>query len=121
MNLLDNILLGIALAAALTILWLGLANAHLRADLAEARGGMTACQMANDEFRQKTEQQNRTVLALQSQTEALRHKAASAAQALEKTAAGYEDAAQKLAREKAEGDDCRATSALIDRVVEAMR
>jgi hypothetical protein len=121
MNLLDRILLGIgaglALVIAIVIIWLSFANAHLRAELAEAHAADTACQMANDDFRSKTEQQNQAIALLNTESAARERRAAEAEQAAQKTVERYQSDAAKLAKLKSSGDDCKAAAALLDRYI----
>lgn len=119
MNPLNKILLGlgagVALIIAAVIVWLSLANAHLQAALAEAHANNTACQMANDEFRLKAQQQNKAIEALKAEADERTARAAKAVREAQKTAAFYQADAARLARQKASGEDCQAAAALFDR------
>lgn len=118
MNPVNKILLGvgagIVLVVAFVTMWLTLANAHLKVQLAEARADMGTCESANDDFRQKTEMQNRIIgewknqdQARQKQMEILKH-------AAQKKSANLDQNATKLSYAKPSGDDCKAVEALMN-------
>lgn len=121
MNPLDKILLGIgaalALAVTVGIVTLVLINAHLRVELAEAQANDSACKVANDDFRQKTEQQDQAIADLRTAGEAHARQAEASLQAAEKTAATYQSDAARLAKQTASGDDCKAAARLFDAYV----
>lgn len=116
MNPLNKILwgvgAGIVLFITIIIIWLSLAKAHLEVQLAHAEASNTSCQLANDEFRQTTEQQNHAI-------ELLRHPKVAQPVATKKT--GHDDYREWLQRQKPSGDACQAASALIDQAVARMK
>lgn len=118
MSLLDKIMFGtgaaILLFIAIFIMWLLIANAHLRAKLAEANANGTACHLVNDEFRQKLEQQNQAVLALRNESAARAKKALEAEQKALGTATQLQKHAAHLAQQKSSGDDCKEAAKLLD-------
>jgi cell division protein FtsL len=124
MNPINKILLGIgivvALAIAIVIVWLSLANAHLHTELAEANATATACEITNDDFRQKTEAQNQAIAQLKAASEVRERNAAAAVLAAQKTAAGFQADADRLARQKLSGDagdDCKAATDLLNHYI----
>jgi hypothetical protein len=125
MNLIDKILFGagaiVALVIAVIIVWLCLANAHLRADLAEARVNTTACRLANGDFRQQALRQDAAIAALRLEGAARAKRAAAASAVAEKTAAGFQADASRLAGQKAGGEDCRAATALLDHYIAGLK
>lgn len=118
MNPVSKILLGIgavvALAVAIIIVWLSLANAHLRAELAETRVNVTACEIANDDFRQKTEKQNQTITQMKTDGAERERAGRIAVQNARKSAAGFQSDAGRIAKQKSSGDDCKAAAALLN-------
>jgi hypothetical protein len=125
MSLINKLFLGIGAAivliVAIVVVWLCLANAHLEAKLAEATANKIACQLANDDFRQKTEQQNQAIAALQKQGADQQAAAAIASREAEKRAAVFQNDAARLAQQKNSGDDCMAAAALLDQYVAGLR
>ena len=121
MNPLNKILLGIgaaiALIIAIVIIWLCFINAHLRVQLAEAQANDTACQITNDDFRRKAEQQDQAIASLKTISAAAAHRADEAVKAAEKKAAAFQADADRLKRQKSSGDDCKAAADLLDHYV----
>jgi len=119
MNPLNKILLGIGgaitLIIAIVIIWLCFANAHLRVQLAEAQANDTACQITNDDFRRKAEQQNQAIALLKTAGTAEARRAEEAVKAAEKKAAAFQADADRLKRQKSSGNDCKAAADLVDR------
>ena len=118
MNPLNKILLGAGVAVVVTIIatfvWLSLANAHLRAQLAEAVANGTACHFANNDFAARITEQNRAVATLQSESSAREKSAQVAMRAAEKTAQGYLLAAVKIRKTTVRGDNCRAAEDIVN-------
>ncbi len=116
MNPLNKILLGIGAFVALVIIvafvWLSLANAHLKTQLAQSQSLGTACIIANRDFASKTTQQNKAVVALQKAGLAREKKAQRAAFEAQRTVRAYTLAADKLRKLKITGDQCVAAQNL---------
>jgi hypothetical protein len=125
MNPFDKILLGvgaaIALVVAIAIVWLSFANAHLHAALAIAQANVTACQITNDDFRQKAEKQDQAIAALQNESAARAKRASEAEQAAQKTAAPFQAEADRLAGRKNAGDDCKAAADLLNHFIAGIK
>jgi hypothetical protein len=125
MSLIDKIILGIgaalALAVMICVLWLIVANAHLKTQLAQAQANDTACHLANDEFTAQIARQNQAVEKLRIASEAREKRAQEAALDAQKTARGYLAAAAKLAKAGAGGDACRSANKLLDSYLGATR
>lgn len=121
MNPINKILLGAGAGAVLAIagviMWLSLANAHLRVELAEAQKSISTYEVVNDEFRQKTELQNRAVEMLKSENLAQKRLAASSKQ----QAKIFRAKAAKILVSKPGGDDCTAASELFDRYITGLK
>ncbi len=119
MTLLSKILLGAASAVLLILIstvgvfWV--ANARLRADLAEARSAESLCRVANLDFADKVAAQNRAVDAIRSESKAEILKAQMAQAAAEKVAAAHGAAAQKLLARQDKG--CAAAEAAVNAYV----
>ncbi|MBV8061636.1 MAG: hypothetical protein JO126_04625 [Alphaproteobacteria bacterium] len=113
-----NGILGIIAAAVMLILvtsiiWLLLANAHLRAQIATLQGHISACTIANQDMRDKVSQQN---AAIQSWRHAETERAARAAQNLrqaQKRAAVWMRQADAWLKIQVTGDDCIAAQKLV--------
>jgi hypothetical protein len=118
MNLVNKILLGVGAALALviviTFIWLSLANAHLKAQLAETQANSTACHLANGEFIAKVAQQNKAVEQLRIAGAAQTKRAQEAVIFAQKIARIYLRAAEKLRKAKPHGDACQATDTIIN-------
>ncbi len=118
MNPVNKILLGIGAVVALVIagviIWLTLANAHLKTQLAQSQGEATACHMANAEFAAKAAEQNRAVAALAAESAAREKNAKDAAQTAQKTAQGFLADANRLSAKQSSGDDCKAADGLFN-------
>jgi hypothetical protein len=125
MNLLDKIFLGvgagIALTVAIAIVWLSLANAHLRVSLAEAQENAAACQLANDDFREQAGKQDRAMAVLKAEDEARTRRVQQAEQTAQKSAAKDRADTDRLERQKSSGDDCKSAAALLDRYIAGMK
>ena len=119
MNPVNKILLGIGAAAgliiAVVIVWLSLANAHLKTELAQTEANNTACHLANDEFVTQVAIQNKAVDLLKTQSLAREKRAQAAARQTEKEAHSYFLLAAEMAKNKKQGDACHAAQALFDR------
>lgn len=122
MTPINKILFGIGAAIvliiAVTIIWLSLANAHLKTQLAQAQANGTACHLANDEFSATVAKQNKAVERLRSNGVALEKQAKASALAARKTADAYLASADKLRKLKPRGDACKAVENLFDRYLE---
>ena len=125
MNPLDKIFIGlgagILLLITIVIIWLNIANAHLRAELAVANANGTTCHLANDEFQQKVEQQNQAIAVLQNDSALRARHAAEAEQAAAKMAALYQKDAARLTRQKSSGNACAATAALLNSYIAGLK
>lgn len=125
MNPLDKIFIGIGagilLIVTVVIIWLSIANAHLRAELADANANGTACHIVNDEFQQKADQQNQAITILQNDSALRARRAAEAEQAAAKTAALYQKDVARLTRKKSSGDQCAATADLLKRYIAGLK
>ncbi len=114
----NNILIGlgaaVALIIAVVIMWLSIANAHLKAELATAESNNSTCHIVNDNFKTEVEKQNAAVKALQTEAAARALQSAEAEKAAAATAAHYTRAAAALMKRKAAGDECHAAKGLID-------
>ena len=125
MNLLNKILLGAGFFAAAAIVgafvWLSLANAHLKIQLAEAVANGTACQFANNDFVARVAEQNRAVVVLQAKSAAREKSAQEEMHAAQKTAQGYLVAAEKIRKMKVRGDKCRAAEDIVNAYIGGTR
>ncbi|MGB9154220.1 MAG: hypothetical protein WCD70_14160 [Alphaproteobacteria bacterium] len=112
MNPANKILLGlgavIALILAVIFIWLSIANAHLKTQLAQAQANNTACHLANDEFVTQVARQNKAVETLKTAGVAREKHVQEAAYETQKTVRVYFLAAEKLRRTKMRGDACHA-------------
>jgi hypothetical protein len=121
MTPLNKVFLGIGAAlvaiVAITIVWLSLANAHLKTQLAQAQANATACHIANDEFAARALRQNAAVQALRDDAAAREKQAQSLSAEAEKTARRFALAADKLKKATPQGDACRAADALFNQYV----
>jgi hypothetical protein len=119
----NKIFLGIGAAlvliGTLTIIWLSLANAHLKTKLAQAQSYATACHMANDEFAAHVLRQNAAVQALRDDAAAHEKHAQFLSAEAEKTAQRYALAADKLRKAAPSDDACRAADALFNQYLES--
>jgi hypothetical protein len=119
----NKIFLGIGAAlvliGTLTIIWLSLANAHLKTKLAQAQSDATACHMANDEFAAHVLRQNAAVQALRDDAAAHEKHAQLLSAEAKKTAQRYALAADKLRKAAPSGDACRAADALFNQYLES--
>ncbi len=104
MSVINKIALGGATIVVLAFFWLYLANAHLKADLADARADNAACRMANGAFAASVKKQNDAVERLK----AARIKRADG------EAQKFFDAAEKIRNMKTEGDACRIANELFN-------
>ena len=126
MNPLNKILLGVGAAFALVIIvafvWLSLANAHLKTQLAQMQANDTACHMANDDFAVKQALQNKAVRRLQAASIARERRAQAAAYQAQKTLrAAYLAAEQLRVRKLPQGDDCKIAAGLLDQFIAAQK
>lgn len=103
----------VTLIIATAIIWLTLANDHLRSQVAVLQGGVATCRLANDEMRDKIAQQNRAIAAWR-QAEAARAAAAGAAlQKAQVRSAQWMRQADAWLRTQTTGDDCAAAQKLM--------
>ena len=118
MNPLNKILLGcgaaIALIIAIIIVWLSLANAHLKTQLAISESKNNVCAMANDDFRAAVERQNQALQQLSYDKEAQAARAAAAEQQAQNSIRIYQQDVARLKRRTSSGDDCKSASDLLD-------
>jgi len=125
MTPLNKILLGIGagmvVIVAIIIVWLCLANAHLRVALAETQEQATACHLANEAFGRQAQEQNQAISLLKQETEARARNSAAAVRAAQKRAAVFEADAARLQRQKNVGEDCHAAAALMDQAMAGVK
>jgi hypothetical protein len=118
MILINKILFGIGavlvLGATVIFVWMMLANAHLRADLAEARGNAATCHLANDNFADTVAKQNKAVAAMQSRTKQREKSAQTESYRAQQAARKWFLAADILEKQKIGSDECRAATQLFD-------
>ena len=111
MGLETKILAGVALFLIVLFAWLLIANANLRADLAEARASNTALHLANDAFKDSAERQAKNWAAMQADA-AQRY--AAAQKTADRIIARYKKDAAQLKALRPQGGDCAAAAKLID-------
>lgn len=125
MNPLNKIFLGmgaaIALAVSIAIVWLMLANAHLKTQLAQAQAGEIVCHMANDEFTTSVATQNKAIDALRADAAAREAKAALDMKAADKTAQGFLNSAASLSRRKPMADACKTADDIANAYLGALK
>ncbi|MDR3450728.1 MAG: hypothetical protein P4M15_13465 [Alphaproteobacteria bacterium] len=118
MDPINKILLGVGAAIvaviAFAFLWLAIANAHLKAQLAGAQANMTACHIANDDFAATALRQNQAIGALKTRADAQMKQARIEEAAAQKIMRKYYLAAEKIGAAQPHGDACRAAGDLID-------
>jgi hypothetical protein len=118
MNPVNKILFGLGAAVVLIItvafVWLSLANAYLKTELAESQANDTACHLANDEFAAKAAAQNRAVAQLRDESLAHEKRAQEAVREAQKSAQVFLKAADKLRKTNMHGDACKTSEALLD-------
>jgi hypothetical protein len=118
MSPVNKILLGavaaVALAIVVAFVWLSLANAHLKTQLAEERTRGTACLMANDAFTARIAEQNKAVELMKTASAAREKKAHEAANEAQEKARLFFVAADKLRKMKMDGGGCKAADAILN-------
>lgn len=109
MNL-NMILFAIGAALALiivaVILWLSVANAHLKSEVAIVQNARAACLFANDGMRQKIQRQNKAIADWQNAQTARAAKAAQALKQAQSNAAFWMRQADDWLKTRMTGDDC---------------
>ncbi|HBO4800369.1 TPA: hypothetical protein ACQRGV_003666 [Pseudomonas aeruginosa] len=93
--------------------WLG--ARHYRPQLDQAAQGLTACRAARGNLESLVGQQNAAIAGLADQAEQRQAKAAQAVVDAQQQAGQRFAAAQRLQQERAEGDQCAAAEAVIDK------
>ncbi|MGC6827908.1 hypothetical protein ACP0H4_11550 [Pseudomonas aeruginosa] len=93
--------------------WLG--ARHYRPQLDAALADLVACRAARDNLEALVGQQNAAIAGLADQTEQRQAKAAQAVAAAQQQAGQHFAAAQRLQQEHADGDQCAAAEAVIDK------
>ncbi|HCF3801168.1 hypothetical protein [Pseudomonas aeruginosa] len=88
---------------------------HYRPQLDQAAQGLTACRAARDNLESLVGQQNAAIAGLADQAEQRQAKAAQAVVDAQQQAGQRFAAAQRLQQERAEGDQCAAAEAVIDK------
>jgi sensor histidine kinase regulating citrate/malate metabolism len=125
MNPFNKIFLGmgalIALAVAVVFIWLSLANAHLKVDLAQEQENDTACRLANDQFVTQVAQQNKAVERLKTESIAREKHAQALAEQAQKNARASFLVAEKLRKTKEHGDACRSSETIFNQYLGANR
>ncbi len=104
------LLLGLGAAGGV---WLG--ARHYRPQLDAALADLVACRAARDNLEALVGQQNAAIAGLADQTEQRQAKAAQAVAAAQQQAGQHFAAAQRLQQEHADGDQCAAAEAVIDK------
>ncbi|MDD3371116.1 MAG: hypothetical protein PHE27_04740 [Alphaproteobacteria bacterium] len=105
---------GLALLGLAAFARISIANAGLKADLAEAQARSHACLLANAEFETRIEKQNAAVEKMKALGEARGRRAAEAARTAKDEVQKYLAAAETLRAAKVGGDACAAAAALFD-------
>lgn len=88
---------------------------HYRPQLDQAAQGLTACRAARGNLESLVGQQNAAIAGLADQAEQRQAKAAQAVVDAQQQAGQHFAAAQRLQQEHAEGDQCAAAEAVIDK------
>ncbi|MDE1901536.1 MAG: hypothetical protein KGI37_07830 [Alphaproteobacteria bacterium] len=118
MNPITKIAVGIGAVLAIIIvgvfIWLFVANANLKAQLAQSQSDATACHMANQDFADKAAVQNKAIAALQAAADARARRAAAADKAAQKQAQGLMKRAAHIAAAKSGPDACAAANNLMN-------
>ncbi|EZP05981.1 hypothetical protein [Pseudomonas aeruginosa] len=94
-------------------IWLG--ARHYRPQLDAALADLVACRAARDNLEALVGQQNAAIAGLADQAEQRQAKAAQAVAAAQQQAGQHFAAAQRLQQEHADGDQCAAAEAVIDK------
>ncbi|MGZ2992916.1 hypothetical protein AAER26_09235 [Pseudomonas aeruginosa] len=92
-----------------------LTGGHYRPQLDQAAQGLTACRAARGNLESLVGQQNAAIAGLADQAEQRQAKAAQAVVDAQQQAGQRFAAAQRLQQERAEGDQCAAAEAVIDK------
>ena len=125
MNPLNKILLGlggsVTLVIAVVIVWLCIANAHLRVELADLRRTTMACEMTNDEFRQTTVQQNHAIQTLQAASEAQHANAIIAEKNAQRAVVMLRNHIKDLQNQKSSTNDCTSANALLNHYIAGLK
>jgi len=111
MSVINKIALGGAALVVLTVGWLFVANARLRAEVAEARANIIACRMANDDFSAVVAKQNKAVEQIKADSE-------NRIRRTKENAQKYLVAAEKIKKTKMHGEACQAADALFNLYLE---
>lgn len=103
----------VALSVGIALVWLTLANAHLKTELAKAQALNVACRMANEEFASRIARQNKAIQYMRDEGERRKEKADAEIQKAHKAAQAFYGAAEKLRKAKVGGDPCQAADAML--------
>ena len=95
-------------------------NADLRANLASARAESAALHIDNASFKAKVDQQNKAIIAWQTQATARAKRITAAENGAKKTFQKHMDAAANLKTRKAGSNGCDAAETLIDAYIKGL-
>jgi hypothetical protein len=123
MTLVNRILFGLraffALVVIVAFIWQSLANAYLKAQLAQSQANGTACHLANDEFASAVAEQNKAVEELKQSSLAHERRAQAEAENAQKSARAYFKIAKQLRKAASGKEVCSSADQLLNSYLKA--